>query len=82
MSGCRSLKDKRSIVRGALAELRRRFSASAAEVGRQDNLDMLCIGVAVVCSDMGVAQHTAQAVEDWFYTNGEFINADVQISIV
>lgn len=82
IGGCGSLKDKRSIVRGALAELRRRFSASVAEVGRQNSLDTLCIGVAVACSDMGVARHTAQAVEEWFYSHGEFINADVQTSIV
>ena len=33
ISGGRSLKDKRTIVRGSLAELRKRFSASVAEVG-------------------------------------------------
>lgn len=82
ISGCRSLKDKRSLVSRAMTELRKRFSVSVAETAEQDKPDMLCLGVAAACSDNAIAQHTAQAIEDWFYDYPEFINPDVQASIV
>ncbi|CAA9356474.1 MAG: YlxP-like protein [uncultured Nocardioidaceae bacterium] len=43
-----SLKAKRSVVRPVIAELRRRFEVSAAEVGDQDLHRRARIGVAVV----------------------------------
>ncbi|MFC7753299.1 DUF503 domain-containing protein [Tsukamurella soli] len=46
----RSLKQKRSVIRPMLAELRR-FSVSAAEVGAQDLHRRACIGVGVVGPD-------------------------------
>jgi uncharacterized protein YlxP (DUF503 family) len=47
----RSLKDKRSVVRPLVAELRRRFSVSAAETGSLDLHRRASIGVAVVAAD-------------------------------
>ena len=46
-----SLKHKRSVVRPIVAELRRRFSVSAAEVGHLDVHRRAVIGVGVVASD-------------------------------
>ena len=46
-----SLKEKRAVVRPIVAELTRRFSVSAAEVGDQDLHRRALIGVAVVGSD-------------------------------
>jgi uncharacterized protein YlxP (DUF503 family) len=47
----RSLKDKRSVVRPLVAELRRRFSVSAAETGSLDLHRRAGIGMAVVAAD-------------------------------
>ncbi len=47
----RSLKQKRSVVRPILAELRRRFAVSAAETGSLDLHRRAGIGVAVVAAD-------------------------------
>jgi uncharacterized protein YlxP (DUF503 family) len=47
----RSLKQKRSVVRPIVAELRRRFAVSAAETGRLDLHRRAGIGVAVVAAD-------------------------------
>ncbi|HET6815978.1 MAG TPA: DUF503 domain-containing protein [Mycobacteriales bacterium] len=46
-----SLKEKRSIVRPIVAELRRRFDVAAAEVGRPDLHRRAAIGVSVVAGD-------------------------------
>ena len=47
----RSLKQKRSVVRPIVAELRRRFAVSAAETGWLDLHSRAGIGVAVVAAD-------------------------------
>lgn len=46
-----SLKEKRSVVRPIVAELQRKFSVSAAEVGDQDLHRRARIGVALVSGD-------------------------------
>lgn len=48
-----SLKEKRSIVRPLVAELRRRFALSVAEAGHLDLHRRGAIGVAVVAADSG-----------------------------
>ncbi len=46
-----SLKEKRSVVRPVVAELRRRFDVSAAEAGHLDLHRRALVGVAVVAAD-------------------------------
>ena len=46
-----SLKEKRSVVRPVIAELRRRFEVSAAEAGHQELHRRALIGVAAVAAD-------------------------------
>jgi uncharacterized protein YlxP (DUF503 family) len=59
----RSLKDKRSHVRGLVAELRRRFDVAAAEAGHLDLHRRALIGVAVVAPDRGRCQEVLDACE-------------------
>jgi uncharacterized protein YlxP (DUF503 family) len=47
----RSLKQKRSVVRPLVAELRKRFEVSAAEAGHLDLHRRALLGVAVVAAD-------------------------------
>ena len=47
----RSLKEKRSLVRPVVAELRRRFDVSAAEAGHLALHRRALVGVAVVAAD-------------------------------
>jgi uncharacterized protein len=49
----RSLKQKRSVVRPVVAELRRRFEVSCAETGYLDLHRRAEVGVAVVAGDAG-----------------------------
>ena len=46
-----SLKEKRSVVRPVVAELRRRFEVSAAEAGHLDLHRRALLGVSVVAAD-------------------------------
>lgn len=48
-----SLKQKRSVVRPLVAELKRRFDVSAAEVGDQDLHRRVRVGVGLVGGDSG-----------------------------
>jgi uncharacterized protein len=59
----RTLKDKRSHVRGLVAELRRRFDVSAAEAGHLDLRRRTLIGVAVVGPDRAHCREVLDACE-------------------
>ena len=59
----RSLKQKRSVVRPIVAELRRRFEVSAAEAGHLDLHRRALIGVAVVAGDPAHCSSVLDAAE-------------------
>jgi hypothetical protein len=58
-----SLKEKRSVVRPIVAELRRRFDVSAAETGHLDLHRRSEVSVAVVSADPGHAREILDACE-------------------
>jgi uncharacterized protein YlxP (DUF503 family) len=58
-----SLKEKRSLVRPVIAELRRRFEVSAAEAGHLDLHRRALIGVAVVAADAAHVQTVLDSCE-------------------
>jgi uncharacterized protein len=59
----RSLKQKRSVVRPLVAELRRRFAVSAAETGALELYRRAGIGVAVTAADRGHVVEVLDAAE-------------------
>jgi uncharacterized protein YlxP (DUF503 family) len=58
-----SLKQKRSVVRPIVAELRRRFEVSAGETGLHELLHRTEIGVGLVAGEAGHVQEVLQACE-------------------
>lgn len=58
-----SLKEKRSVVRPVVAELRRRYEVSAAEAGHLDLHRRALVGVAVVAADAGHVKDVLEACE-------------------
>jgi uncharacterized protein YlxP (DUF503 family) len=58
-----SLKDKRSVVRPIVAELRRRYAVSAAEAGHLDLHRRALVGVAVVAADRAHCVEVLDACE-------------------
>ncbi|HLK16149.1 MAG TPA: DUF503 domain-containing protein [Fimbriimonadaceae bacterium] len=69
LEGCRSLKDKRQIVRSVLDRLRHDFHASAAEVGDHDLWGNATIGVSVVGSDTQIVESALQKIADVIETD-------------
>ncbi|MDQ1714791.1 MAG: uncharacterized protein QOC60_736 [Frankiaceae bacterium] len=59
----RSLKEKRSVVKPIVAELRRRFEVSAAEVGYLDLHRRAQVGVAIVAPDAAHCTELLDACE-------------------
>ena len=58
-----SLKEKRSLVRPVVAELQRKLSVSAAEVGHLDKHRRALVGLAVVAADAGHCHEVLDAAE-------------------
>ena len=58
-----SLKEKRSVVRPIVSELRRKFEVSAAEAGHLDLHRRALVGVAVVGVDAGHCREVLDACE-------------------
>ena len=58
-----SLKEKRSVVRPVVAELRRKFDVSAAEAGHLDLHRRALVGVAVVAADRAHCVEVLDACE-------------------
>ncbi len=59
----RSLKQKRSAVKSLIADLRKRFEVSVAEVDHQDLWHRTTLGVAVVAPQAGQLQRVIVLVE-------------------
>jgi len=58
-----SLKEKRSVVRPIVADLRRRFEVAAAEAGHLDLHRRALVGVAVVAADRAHCVEVLDAAE-------------------
>ncbi|MFJ4027326.1 DUF503 domain-containing protein [Paenarthrobacter sp. NPDC089989] len=58
-----SLKEKRSLIRPLIAELKRRFDVSASETGLQDQHRRAMVGAAMVASDHAHLREVLDAVE-------------------
>lgn len=67
-----SLKEKRSIVRPLIAELRRRVDSSVAEVGMHELHRRTAIGVAVVSGDQGRVRELLDHAEGVVLEHPEF----------
>ena len=68
LPGCRSLKEKRMIIRSLKSRIRGDFEVSAAEVGDQDLIQRSRLGVAVAGADQApldaLLQHILRFVEE------------------
>lgn len=67
----RSLKEKRSLVRPVIAELRRRFNVAVAEAGYTALRRRSIIGVATVAGDAGHVRELLAACERLVATRPE-----------
>lgn len=61
--GCRSLKEKRGVLRSAVDRMRSRYPVSVAETGAQDVHDRAELTVAYVTSDGRQAESVASRLD-------------------
>lgn len=60
---CRSLKDKRSQVRGIQAALKNKFNVSVAECGAQNSRTLFDIAVAALAADSAQADSIRESIQ-------------------
>jgi uncharacterized protein YlxP (DUF503 family) len=79
--GCRSLKEKRSVVRSLVARLKNHFNAAVAEVACQDVYQRAEIGFSLVGNEVAhvnaMADTLVRMAED--YTSAELLDSDFEI---
>lgn len=73
LEGCRSLKDKRRILRSLVDRSRRLSGASISEVGDQNLWGNAEIGAAVVSPSQAVAESGLARVRQIFEESGEAV---------
>ncbi len=69
LPGCRSLKEKRMIVKSLKSRIRNEFEVSAAEVGGQDLLQRGELGVAAVGPDQAPLDALLQNILSFVESN-------------
>jgi len=62
MHGCRSLKDKREIIRSIIDRTRHRFNVSIAEVDGHDTWQRVVLGIACVNTNRSNANGTIDRI--------------------
>lgn len=65
LPGVRSLKEKRSILKGLLARLHKEFNISCGEVALHDSWQSATIGVAVVSTAAPHAERVLESTVRW-----------------
>lgn len=71
LPGCRSLKEKRSLLRPILERLQQRFGVSVAEVDHQDLWQRAGLGVAAVSGSPAVLGHLLDDVERYVWAQAD-----------
>jgi uncharacterized protein YlxP (DUF503 family) len=68
LPGCRTLKDKRSVVRPVVDGIRVRHRVSVAEVGHQDEYQSATVGVALVSGSVRTCEELADEIERFVWS--------------
>ena len=77
---CRSLKDKRSVIKRLTHKLRQTFNVSVVESGSQDILNLLEIGIAALAFDAAQADSITERLYNFMESNtdAEIIGFEVE----
>lgn len=78
LPACRSLKDRRQVIRPILDGARHRYAVSAAEVDHQDSWQRATLGFAAVSGSVGHVTEVIDAVERfvWSFTEIEVLDTE------
>lgn len=69
LHGVRSLKEKRSIIKSVIAQLKKKFNASVAEVDLHDVWQTACIGISVTSTNALHAEAMLENIAHWLERN-------------
>jgi len=69
LPGVRSLKEKRSIIKGLIARVHKEFNVSCGEVELHDAWQSAALGVAVVSTAAAHAEAVLENVVSWIEVN-------------
>jgi uncharacterized protein YlxP (DUF503 family) len=75
LPGCRSLKEKRSRLKGLLANIHRHFNVSAAEIDLNDSWKSAIIACVVVSNDQAHVQRVLDGIPSFI----ESRRPDIQV---
>jgi len=75
-----SLKDKRQVSRSLIEKTRNKFNVSIAEVGTQDILQTLTIGIAVVSGDATHCQNSIEEIIRFMENNADAELTNVEVT--
>lgn len=75
LPGCRSLKEKRMVIRSLRDRVRHRFNVSVAETDHQDVWTRAEISVAVVAGDRRFADSVLDKVDQFLVEDGRAVIA-------
>ena len=78
LPGCRSLKEKRSVLRPLLERLRHRFEVSVAELDHQDLWQRAGLGVSAVSGSASVLARLLDDVERYVWSQSQIEVIDVK----
>jgi len=82
LPGCKSLKEKRSLIKPLVSRLHREFNVSAAEMDLQDAWQQAVIACGMVGNDTVHLEQSLQAVSRWVEGNwpdGDVIDQRIEI---
>ena len=79
--GCRSLKEKRRIVKSLVRQVQNNFNLSVAEVVAHDIYQKAEIGFSLVGTDQRVINSKSDKILNWWDNSGlaEIIDSDLEI---
>lgn len=79
---CRSLKEKRSVIKPRVQYLRSKFNLAVAEIGDQDKWRRAVLAVATVSNDKTVVENTLRQVREHLDRRHDLEVVDCQIEIL
>lgn len=71
LPGCRSLKDKRAVIKPIVEGSWRRYRVAAAEVARHNAWQQACLGMAAVAGTVGHVEEVLDEVERFVWSHPE-----------
>lgn len=76
---CRSLKDKRMIIKSIIDKLKNQFNISIVEVDYNDLLQRSKLGIAMVGRNYKELEIKANKIKDFLYNKDNLLIADFQV---